>query len=330
MASFTLRSPTAAKHDPALDGIRAFAALFVLLAHSAVPGFPGGARGVDVFFVLSGFLITRILRERQDSYLDFLQRRARRLLPALVLMIAVTLPVLLALRPSAAPAAWREAILAVTYTTNLARNFETGYGPYFHAWSLAVEMQFYLLWPFVVPLLARSKRPAAWLLGAWVVLTAARSAPGLPPGMVYHNLHQSGLILGAAVAFLPAAKARWSLVGCCLIGLGVGTRLGGIPGAEIGSALLISGLQRPNLLRPLLGWRPLVRLGELSYGIYLWHWPVIHLSGDSHWGVKLGLSLAVATAMAAVSYYLIEIRIRRPRPRSEPVAEEDNPMKAAA
>lgn len=321
-----------APYNPALDGVRALAALFVLFAHSATPGFPGGGRGVDVFFVLSGFLITRLLRERQDGYLDFFRRRVRRLLPALVCMIALTLPVLLAVQPWGAGVAWRQAIAALTYTTNFARTFEAGYGPYFHAWSLAVEMQFYLLWPLVVPLLARSRQPAAWLFAGWIALTAARCLPGVSPQFAYHNLHQTGLILGAAVAFLPAVRLHWGLIGLILVGLGVATRLGGIPGVEIGSALLVSSLQRPGVIGQVLGWRPFVWLGQLSYGIYLWHWPVIHLVDGAHWRVKLGLSLAVATAMAAISYYLVEARFRRPRRGPQPFEDvaADAPIKAAA
>jgi peptidoglycan/LPS O-acetylase OafA/YrhL len=149
----------------ALDGLRGFAVLSVVFVHCALPGFPGGTHGVDVFFVLSGYLITTLLvaeSERPETVdiRAFWRRRFRRLMPALAALVLAYVAIAPLLLPEVAHLRWRDAAAALTYTMNLdllAERRMTGLG---HLWSLALEAQFYLLWPAVVLLLRRLRNPA--------------------------------------------------------------------------------------------------------------------------------------------------------------------------
>lgn len=169
-------------YRPALDGIRALAALTVAVYHARFPGLPGGFFGVDVFFVLSGYLITRLLLDEQARSgglrLDrFIVRRVRRLLPALLLMLLVYLLAAPWLFPDVAFAKHlRDAFLSAIYVVNYAAALGAGVSVLGHVWSLAVEMQFYLLWPLVLLGLLRLPRPVAMgvILVLYMLATAMR------------------------------------------------------------------------------------------------------------------------------------------------------------
>ncbi|MGV0837355.1 DUF459 domain-containing protein [Mycolicibacterium thermoresistibile] len=376
----------------ALDGLRAIAVALVLVGHGGIPGVPGGFIGVDVFFVLSGFLITSLLLEElgnsgRINLTGFWARRARRLLPALVLMV---LAVAFARQvfPSEAVAGLRDdALAALLWLANwhlIAE--ETDYfsqggapSPLQHTWSLGVEEQYYLLWPLLVlgltallAVVARRRgrrlhigavRAAVFVLAtAGVVASAAAAVLMTAPAMVgagadgdtvnrvYFgtDTRAQGLLIGAAAAALlvrdwPALTAGWSLIrtrwgrwlarvspvlGLALIGAAAhyltGSaeefRAGALTVVAVAAILVIApvALDQDGLVARLLAWRPLVFLGAISYGVYLWHWPIfLAINGErTGWsGLPLFVVRCILTVgIATLSWWLIEQPIRKWRP----------------
>jgi len=311
---------------PALDGLRGFAALAVLFFHAGFAQARGGSLGVDVFFVLSGFLITSIAAREIDATggMDlrrFFERRARRLLPALILMVVVYLIAAPYLTPRYADRRWVDAGLALFYLTNFAEAHKPHYGPLSHTWSLAVEAHFYLVWPFVLLFLRRMTRARAALIiaVAWFAATLARIGwmqLGDTSGFAYYAtpMHASGLLLGAVVALAPVRPPASPAIGYgALAALAALIVFGGrwgfqydVPLAEVATALLI--LNPPKQL----AWRPFTALGLISYGVYLWHIPLNHALGRPPVLVLAAASIVAAT----VSYFAVErwfITSRRPR-----------------
>ncbi|HEX7992287.1 MAG TPA: acyltransferase, partial [Streptosporangiaceae bacterium] len=361
----TATTTTTATRVPGLDGVRALAVLAVLAFHEGLPWIPGGFLGVDVFFVLSGYLITDLLvaRYRKHGGIGlgrFYQRRARRLLPALGLML-VTVTAAVSLLEPGQRAALRPAIRgAVTYTSNWWQAFAhqsyfSLYGPppaFQHLWSLAVEEQFYLIWPLLLALiltLVHSPRRRALVAWGGAVASAltmlAIYQPGGDPSLVYYgtDTHASALMIGAALALTwPLAKvagsagratsrldalgvaalvilawAAWHLSGSNSVLYPYGLVL-----AALAAGGLILAAAAPGRIGSLLSWQPLRWLGIRSYGIYLWHWPVI--------AITTGLAVRSATsapirildtvlpiALAAASWRWLEEPILRNGLRSE-------------
>jgi peptidoglycan/LPS O-acetylase OafA/YrhL len=336
---------TELKYQPALDGVRAFAVLAVVAWHARGQWFPGGYIGVDIFFVLSGFLITTILlaeRERTGriSVGSFYLRRALRLFPALFLMCAVVAVALLLLPGIAERSATLLGVLtAVTYTSSLvaaAGSSET-LGWMIPTWSLSVEEYFYLLWPFAL-LAATSKRARHLRSVILAVAALAVAYRFLAPPLFGWNLQR--------VVYAADTRAEQLLIGCLLAVLlrasrrsvptWVAMTVGGILTAfvvmpktltedwypAVGStivavlaAVLIAGLaQEPTRLPGrLLSLKPLVWVGQRSYGIYLWNLPIVGfvaattLSDD----VQLATKLALTFLIPAISYRWVEIPFRR-------------------
>jgi peptidoglycan/LPS O-acetylase OafA/YrhL len=305
------------KYEPSLDGLRAVAVLAVMGFHFCHGVVSGGSLGVDVFFVLSGYLITSILAgeiERRGTldYRAFLMRRARRLLPALgVLLIAYAIlsPLLC---PGVAARRWLDVATAVFYVTNLRETFWPANTPLSHTWSLAIEEQFYLLWPFAVLALARfdRRRSALILCAAWAALTFARlmwaETIGGPGAYYLTPLHATGLILGAALALRPidTSTGRVALVGLgalFIAGDTSSTFLATQPVAEIAAVLVIANPPR------LLTLAPLRFLGRISYGVYLWHIPLYWLVLPASWS---GICVLVAATVLSgwLSHLLVERR----------------------
>ena len=308
---------------PGLDGLRAIAIIGVLLYHAGIDWVPGGFLGVDVFFVLSGFLITSLILEEYEragriDFKRFYIRRARRLLPAVfVLLIAVGLAVLLFYRD--ALSAFREDALATLFYLNNwwyilvdQSYFESiGRPPLLkHLWSLAVEEQFYLIWPAVALLLVRRggrplvRRVAVFLAiasTAWMAYLAIRG--GYPidadPSRAYFGTdsHMMGLVIGAALATVwrPGRLSANIPRGAQLLVTGIGVTMiaviayfylfvgeftpwlyrGGFLALAVFTAVLIAAATHPaSPLGPILGVGLLRYLGRRSYGIYLWHWPI--------------------------------------------------------
>ena len=345
-----------------LDGLRALAITAVLVFHLDPSWLPGGFLGVDVFFVVSGFLITTLLvRERRATgRIDlpgFWTRRARRLLPAL--LVCVPASVLLARLAEAdlLVGVGRQVLGAVTFTSNW---LEIGAGSdYFGAtspqlfmnlWSLAVEEQFYLLWPLLVLVLvgvtSRAEGRAAAALGLAALsgaLMALRLDPDSPTRVYYGtDTHVMGLMLGAALAFAWSAPHRawttsawWAahrrqVGGAALVVLlatfgllgeeSALTFRGGILLASLATtAVVLVVVERPGRLRSVLELPAARWVGARSYGIYLWHWPVFLVIGSDLPVVPGGGAylltrawcVVVTLAVADLSYRFVETPVRR-------------------
>jgi len=346
-------------HVDALDGLRGVAVAGVLLFHGG--HLTGGYLGVDLFFVLSGFLITSLLlaesRERGTIGLGaFWARRARRLLPALAGLLVGVAVYAAAFAPAGELERIRgDALATMAYVANW-HSIASGQdywalfrapSPLEHAWSLAIEEQFYLVWPLVfVGLLAWwRERVAHAVLVTAVVLAAASTAlmvatfdPANPSRAYFGtDTRATGILLGAALA---AAFAGWGhvrgrpgRVGIEVAGwLGVATlafawtrldgqsaRLydGGFLVCALAAVLVIAAATHPERgpLARALSWRPLCLLGIISYGLYLWHWPVDLVLDETRTGLTgwslFMLQTAVAVGIAVVSFRFLERPIRR-------------------
>jgi len=346
------------EYRPDLDGLRAIAVLPVILFHLGFPYTPGGFVGVDVFFVLSGYLITRQialeLRENRFSLLDFYDRRMRRLLPALfAMLIGSTILALFVLLPRDLDAFGESLVAAVLSISNFYFWTESGYFapaaetmPLLHTWSLAVEEQFYLLFPALMILVWRMGSANVWRTLALLALisfaagvSAARTVPEagfyLLPMRAWELL--LGSLLALAPSFAPASlRQRDVAAGLGLLGIGAAvltfdasTPFPGIAAAlpSLGAAFVIWSGQpssasaadvgvepRPLALR-LLALPPLVFIGLISYSLYLWHWPLIVLAGQ--WSAaplsltKTVLVVCATFAIASASWKFVEQPLRR-------------------
>ncbi|WP_420452573.1 acyltransferase family protein [Ilumatobacter sp.] len=350
-----------ATYMPGLDGVRAVAVAVVLGYHLGVPFLPGGLLGVGMFFTLSGFLITFVLMRTWDERGDldlatFWLRRARRLLPAVILLLLVVVVATALVAPDELGSRVVESIAAFFYVSNwttIASDdsyFEAfaGPGPLDHLWSLAVEEQFYLVWPLLLlALLTWQRRRVPRVALLTLVLAAASFAwmlvvarVGFDNTRAYEgtDTRAGGLLIGAALAMIwrpdrlsrdVVESARWVIdsigvaAGAVLIWLVVTTDpfslslyRGGLLALSIATALLVAVVVHPaSRLGELMGSAPLVWVGERSYGIYLWHLPVIAFTPDTVLGdepVLLGtLQVVVSVGLAALSWTAVEDPIRR-------------------
>ena len=348
---------------PGLDGVRAIAVLLVIVFHLSPGALVGGYLGVDLFFVVSGFIITALLlRERaahgRIALGAFWRRRARRLLPALGLLLLVCCTVALTVGGDILVGLRTQVLGAVTFSSNwlmlaTASDYFDQTTPelFRNLWSLAVEEQFYLVWPLLlvlvlvrIPAWARIAGVAALAVGsaAWMALAWSPDAAT----RVYYgtDTHFFGLALGAVLAFASASWPRRALewhrgariaLGAAgpvaLAGILVAAAvlhedspapfLGGLAGVSVLGAIVIATLLVPGTpLAAVLDWRPLRWIGERSYGLYLWHWPVFLLvvaalpswqrTGASGWALG-GIALVLTVAAAAASYEFVEQPIRR-------------------
>jgi peptidoglycan/LPS O-acetylase OafA/YrhL len=351
---------------PGLDGLRAIAVLAVIAYHLGIGWMPGGLLGVGVFFTLSGYLITDLLLAQVDSggikLGSFWLARARRLLPALIVMLVVVMAWVTVIGPHQPPD-FRQAVLsAAVYVNNWWQIFhDVSYfaqfsapAPLNHLWSLSVEEQFYIVWPFALMLAIRylpRMEPRAGTrprLGAIIfalaiasgILMAILYQPQSDPSRVYYGTDTRAieLLVGAALAAVwpsrrlrsnISSEARRLIDAAGIIGLGVialmflrSTELspflyrGGFLILSLATALLVAALAHPaSRLGPLLGGQPLRWIGERSYGIYLWHFPIIALTspeGAEGPGLVRGvLQVAATIGVAALSWKYVEDPIRR-------------------
>ncbi|HUR02679.1 MAG TPA: acyltransferase family protein, partial [Nonomuraea sp.] len=349
--------------NAALDGVRALAVTAVLLFHGGVSWVQGGFLGVDLFFVLSGFLITGLLlsehyRSGRVSLQAFWARRARRLLPGLLVMVVAVVTTVAYRTADGLSARLRgDALATLGHFANwrLAAQGDDYFAlqadpsPLDHTWSLAIEAQFYLVWPLLVIgalALARGRR---WLLmgiivlstGASVAATALAVHDGTEPTALYYrtDTRAPALLVGALLAVLVAhrpvnarpsrlASASLGLLGLlglagCLVlwheASGSSTWLyqGGLVAAALASVALVAAaaLDPDGLLGRVLGCPPLRGLGQISYGVYLWHWPVdIALTPERtglHGTALLAARLILTLQLAGLSWLLIEQPVRR-------------------
>lgn len=315
-----------------LDGLRAVAALVVVAFHCRVPGTGGGFIGVDVFFVLSGFLITSILRQEliETSRIDlwrFYVRRALRLWPPLILMLGAYVafaPMLLRTDD-----VFRDAALAGLYLSDYARAFAAIPDYLSHTWSLSVEEHFYMIWPAVILLTGRrsDRAASAILIALFVLATAWRIADAViwqDWARTYYRFdtRMSGLLIGAAVAVLPSLATRriaevsgQGSLTFIVLAIMVGswknpsslTWIGIM--VDLAAAGLVWSLASGHrtTVGSILSSRPLVYLGLISYSIYLWHYPISR-AARSHldpWTAAL-IVVPLSIALAVLSYELIE------------------------
>lgn len=325
-----------------IDGLRAIAVLSVMAYHFGGL-LPGGFTGVDVFFVISGYLITSQLAQeiRAGSFglLGFYYRRIRRIVPALVVMLAVTLAAgkfllmpgdYMTLGASAAAAAFGASnFFFLTHTDYFAQAADLM--PLLHTWSLAVEEQFYLVWPLFLLLLAAGRKRAdiAVTIGALVIVGFGASLVWMdsdPKAAFFMAVPRAWeLAIGAVLVFLPRLPA--SLRGASGIGLALiiagcalirSTSFPGLPALLpcVGAALVIWPKERPATIDRWLGrLRP---IGMISYSLYLWHWPVwvlfrIYINSGAPRIREVIALAAVSIVLAVLSWRFVEMPFRRPR-----------------
>lgn len=335
-----------------IDGLRAIAVISVLLYHYDLGKLNGGYVGVDIFFVISGFLITSILladiANNRFSLLKFYERRFRRILPALFVMIAVlALAGVLILPPRALEELTRSIVATALFVSNMYFwSANTGYfagpaetRPLLHTWSLAVEEQFYILFPIFLALVFKFlRRHATWIMLAISIASLALSdwaAANAPTANFYVAPTRAWeLLLGAMLALHQPNQrtpTRLQSEALCLLGLALivyalvsfdaSTAVPGIPALApcLGTALLIFGGKNPSsIVTRLLSTPPFVAVGLISYSLYLWHWPIYVLLRHYLVLAPLSLSLtfgAIATsvALAFLSWQFIEKPFREKR-----------------
>ncbi len=342
----------AIKYRPEIDGLRALAIVPVILFHAGVAGFSGGYIGVDVFFVISGYLITTILvaelNDRAYSIANFYERRARRILPALFAMLAVTLPFAYWLLNPVDLRAYAKSLLgAVLFLANVTSYMQSGYfdaasdiKPLMHLWSLAIEEQYYVFFPVLLAFIWRLKRAhvlTAVLLISVLSLLIAEIKLDKDVSIAFFYLHSRAweLGVGALLALtLHAAHQRRSkfdtpLVvkqGMAAIGLALvvyamvvfdkSTRFPGVSALAptVGAVLVIAFATSKTLVGRLLATKPMVGIGLISYSAYLWHQPIFAFAryqSPNHLApsVLLGL-IGLTMVFAYLSWRFVEAPFR--------------------
>lgn len=332
---------------PALDGLRALAITSVLLYHDNWL-VPGGYLGVDIFFVISGFLITSLLireygRNGNIDLKHFYLRRALRLFPALWTLLAIaTAFALMFPRAPQAPHIWRGVGYSLIYLSNWANARDPFLlGPFGHTWSLAIEEQFYFLWPLVLwSLLKYTKRWRTVLIVtlALAAMSAIRrldlSYHGTSPWRIYNgsDTRADSLLVGCGTAILMTNDrlkdlivvkmvSKWLAVGgIALIGYlmattslewsGYGRGMFSVVAMAASAILVALLLDRDWLLTRLLSTRIFIWAGQLSYSLYLWHYPIYQFMKSGRLGVSehvlMPLRILLALLAAVGSFYLIE------------------------
>jgi peptidoglycan/LPS O-acetylase OafA/YrhL len=343
------------RYRPDIDGLRALAISPVILFHAGIPGFSGGFVGVDIFFVISGFLITGInLKQVENgtfSLLDFYDRRIRRIFPALIAVYVFCLVLGLIL---SMPIDLKEFAKSLTssaiFVSNMHFYGNVGYfdtpslaKPLLHSWSLSVEEQFYVIWPIAMVALWRFAKPS-WrlpILGLGIAVSLiyaeweigrgnASAAFYLLPGRAWELL--AGALLAIMLPHLRVGRRLAEILAVCGIALIIGAVVGlsearDFPGLNaaipcVGAVLLIiAGHDRAPVVTRLISTRGLVFIGIISYSLYLWHWPLF-----AYWQLafdrtpQIGEACAligVSVLVAALSHRFIErpFRQRPPAPR---------------
>ena len=339
-------------YRPDIDGLRALAVLAVVIFHFNKQWLPGGFVGVDIFFVISGYLITGIIFKQaakgEFSFVDFYIRRARRILPAAFLLIFVTVIFGLAFMvPMDAKDLASSAVASIFSVSNVYfwKYLDVSYFaassdmvPLLHMWSLGVEEQFYLVWPaLLVGLYKVGGRKtlvfAAMLVSLASVLYGESKLVSDPKFSYYMLPSRAGELLIGALAFFASEcwKSRISknvaqiiaLAGMAAVGYSIAfiSESGGFPGIisllpVVGVASVIfSGAVGKNVVSSCLSFRPLVFIGLVSFSLYLWHWPILayyRYAYGQPTGYGYWICGALLLATTLISYYVVEVPFRRP------------------
>lgn len=353
MGKWNHKASVALKYRPDIDGLRAVAVLPVVLYHAGWSAASGGFVGVDVFFVISGFLITSIvsreIEEGRFSLISFYERRARRILPALMAVVIVSFAIgWFVLLPQEMAGLGQSALSAALFVSNFyfAKHFDyftpgAEFAPLLHTWSLAVEEQFYLFFPPLLMLLAwtRLKRPLLIIAGLSLssLLAAAAILPLEPDWVFYLIIFRAWeLGAGAMLALVPLkrvtgrpAQEVLALSGLSAILIPVFIfdaatpfpALAALP-PVIGASILIwiGAHGRQNIVSRALEHRALVWVGLTSYSLYLWHWPILSFLRISLNTAVLPAAVAIAAvamsvAMAWMSFRFVERPFRLTPPQ---------------
>ena len=336
-------------YEPALDGLRAVAILAVLVYHLESRWLPGGFIGVDVFFVLSGFLITRIMLadiEAGSFQLSrYYQKRIARIIPASLLVATVTLVVAVALYDAQErESSGANYIAALLSIANIKQMRQENYflanpdaNPFLHYWSLSLEEQFYFIFP--ISLQFASRYPPRGVMFALFVLAAAslvacviltpidqqwafyllpsRGWELLSGAMIAHQLHRG--VVGCSAPW--ASVLRWGgVIGLLVSFVAIGES-GDFPGIialvpVLSTVALIAGLLAgPSWIGQRLSGRLPVAIGRLSYSLYLWHWPVFsfvdYATPFSSLGLRTSVKIVATIALSLVSFFTVETPMRR-------------------
>lgn len=337
-------------YKPEIDGLRAFAVLFVIIFHMNEKWLPSGFIGVDIFFVISGYLITTIILKQLNtntfSLADFYARRIKRILPVLYVVLIVSIIVGYVLFRPVDIKYLNESLNSILIF--LGNNFFAKKGSYFslqanetpllHTWSLAVEEQFYFLWPAIIIGLFRYKRniliaSLCLMIASFLISEYLFFKQGFISFAYYSLITRAGeLLAGSVTAILTIEgdKSRSKFIelygaylGIIIITLCLSliTKASSFPGLNafyicLGTALVIYGIdQRNNLVYSLLRWRFFTLIGKISYSLYLWHWPILAYMRYVYGSYELPLTwLVIAFALtfvfSVISYLFVENKVR--------------------
>jgi peptidoglycan/LPS O-acetylase OafA/YrhL len=335
-----IRAATHPGYRPDIDGLRTIAVLPVVLNHAQVRGIWGGFVGVDIFFVISGYLITGILVRDlavgRHSIAEFYRRRVLRIFPALFAMLAATtLVACFAMLPGELLRYGKSLASTTLFGSNFLFWNEAGYfapaarlKPLLHTWSLAIEEQFYILWPLALAWIG-PRRPAA---ARTLVLLVTAISFGIAEWLLWHDASAAFYLLparawelsiGAALALIPQpprgrlVNEALGILGLLLIGYAVRhfSEATLFPGAAallpcVGAALLILTGDRGTLAGRLLSLPPMTFIGKISYSLYLWHWPVIVFATLAlflpHTPIVTAGEIALSILLAWLSWHFVE------------------------
>ncbi len=342
-------------YRPDIDGLRAIAVVAVVFFHAFPARLPGGFIGVDIFFVISGYLISRIifgeLSAGRFSFINFYARRARRLFPALiVVLLACALAGWVTLLADEYAQLGKHIAASVGFVQNLVLLSESGYfdivaelKPLLHLWSLGIEEQFYIVWPVILCLLWKRGVNVKWILTAcalasfflcvWLTQTKPTTAFFLPVTRFWELLFGAGLAWMSKSSALvprfasPRLKDWLSLCGLLAVatGLLLITKQRDFPGAwalwpVTGAILLIYAGPDALINRTILSNRIFVWTGLISYPLYLWHWPLLVFAHilENHWpsGITRLVLVILSVGLAWITYAFVEQPIRRGNKRN--------------